>query len=152
MRVAGSFRSHYRHKLNGIGRVSIPSKFRDVMGAKYGDDTLVLVRHKKCLLAYPVREWEKKEIEFMDNPPSNEKAMGEMRRLLASAEDVQIDRNGRILIPNSMRKEMGLKDECVFLGMVSRFEIWSADNWESEIGRTIDGESELSSNMNEFML
>ncbi|BAI80069.1 conserved hypothetical protein [Deferribacter desulfuricans SSM1] len=136
MKITSSFKGKSVHTINESGRISIPAKFRDVLKTKYNEDSLVLVNLGKYLAAYPVKEWEKVESKFEENPPKNKQAAKLMRKLFSTAEDCSLDRLGRILIPPHLRNGVGLNGECVIVGMMNKIEIWPKDVWESEVEDT----------------
>ncbi|MGA1862961.1 division/cell wall cluster transcriptional repressor MraZ [Deferribacter thermophilus] len=133
MRASSSFKGKSVHTINESGRISIPAKFRDVLKTKYQDESLVLVNLGKYLAAYPLKEWEKVEAKFEENPPKNKDAAKLMRKLFSTAEDCVVDRVGRIIIPPHLRNAVGLNGECVIVGMMNKIEIWPKDVWETEI-------------------
>ena len=133
MKTASSFKGKSVHTINSSGRISLPAKFRDVLKMKYNDDALVLVNLGKYLAVYPLKEWEKVEEKFEENPPNNREAAKLMRKLFSTAEDCSLDRLGRILIPPHLRKGVGLNGECVIVGMRNKMEIWPKDRWDDEV-------------------
>lgn len=153
-----SFRGCWNHKLNEAGRISVPSKFRDVLNKRYSGEQMVLVSAKNCLIAYPVLEWKEKEDQLLSLPIQNSADMMQVRMLLASAEDVCIGSGGRLLIPQQLREKAGLQGECVILGMMNRFEIWDAKSWtqafdEHQNNKGNSGTSiTLGDNFNDFLL
>ena len=99
MSISTSFKGKSIHAINGSGRVSIPSRFREVLRSKYGDESLVLVTLGSHIVAYPVREWFKLEKIWELNPPKEANGKKFLRYLYSTAEEVTIDKLGRILIP-----------------------------------------------------
>ncbi len=152
-----SFRGCWTHKLNSAGRISVPSKFRDVLNKRYSGEHMVLVSAKNCLVAYPILEWEKKEDQLLSLPIQSSADMMHVRLLLASAEDVSIGSGGRLLIPLQLREKVGLQSECVILGMINRFEIWDAKCWtQASVDYLNHGDGSdsttLGDDFNEFLL
>ena len=131
-----SFSGSSVHTISENGRVSIPSKIRDVLRRNYSDESIVLTvsrplaLDKAFLLAYPAQEWEKLEKSWLN--PQNRKEAFIARQTSANSEDVSIDKQGRILISQSLRAKAGLIGECVIVGRINRIEIWDKDRWDIE--------------------
>lgn len=125
------FRGRFEHNMTDKGRISVPSRFRDVLRNKYADEALIVTNFDKCLTAYPVREWNKLEERIADFPQFKPEVISFLRYLMGGAVDCPLDGQGRILIPPILRKQAGLNKEVVIIGMLTRFEIWSKDTWDS---------------------
>jgi MraZ protein len=124
------FKGHFINSINDKGRLSIPSRFRDELMAG-GDGRLVVTKGiDACLVAYSPEEWEK--VEEKASHLSSIKAEGIFykRHVIGSAEECQIDAQGRILVHASLREYAGLKNKCLFVGITDRFEIWNQETYE----------------------
>lgn len=132
------FRGKYDHTIDEKGRLSFPSRFREVLG-HYQSDILIAIPWESHLRAYPLAEWERLENAL--------KAHGEVepddvdrtiRYFQSESHEIIADKQGRILLPPPLRAETGLKKEIVLIGMIERVEIWDREAWnrEREIGRT----------------
>ena len=129
----------YEHTMTDKGRISVPSKFREILREKYSDETLIVTNFDKCLTAYPVEEWAKLEAKIADFPQFKPEVISFLRYLMGGAIDGPVDGQGRILVPPTLRKQAGIDKEVVLIGMLSRFEIWSKDVWESgEFSKTFE--------------
>ena len=126
------FRGRYDHTVTNNGRVSIPSKFREVCREKYGEETFVVTNFDKCLVAYPLKEWNEIENKISQLPQFRNDVTAFMRYLMGGAVDCPIDGQGRVLIPQSLRSHANIKKEVVMIGMLKKIEIWSKEIWESE--------------------
>ncbi len=114
-------RGEFEHVIDEKGRMFIPSKFRAELGCKF-----VLSKNTSgCLVAYPVEEWEAFEAKLKSFPPS--KARPLIRFYVGSAYDVELDTQGRVLIPQKLREFAGLGKNVVIYGFVDHLEIWDAD-------------------------
>lgn len=124
------FRGRYEHAIDGKGRTSVPSRFRDVLGA-LGDSKLVLTAGlDPCLVAYPMNEWLAFE-ERLAALPQFDPNVSTLRRLLVSgAVECELDKVGRLLIPASLRQQAGLRRDAVWAGMGKHFELWAKDAFE----------------------
>jgi MraZ protein len=107
--------------LDGKGRISIPSRQRELLSAQC-DGRLTLTRHPDgCLLVYPRPVWEARR-ETIASLPYSARAL--QRLLLGSAADTEIDSAGRILIPAELRAAAALERDAMLLGMATHFELW----------------------------
>jgi MraZ protein len=114
------------------GRISVPAKFREVLRDKYGDETLIVTNFDRCLVAYPLKEWNEIERKVAELPQFRQEVISFLRYLMGGAVDCPIDGQGRILIPQSLRNHARIKREVVMIGMLTRFEIWAKEIWEEE--------------------
>lgn len=115
----------YRHTLDSKGRLFIPSKLKDEIGAKFH-----VAKNKKagCLTIYPESEWQK-VMARLDGYPASKVA--ELRFFFANVTEVEVDKQGRFLLPEGYRTFAGLSSEVVFAGIVNCAEIWSAERYDA---------------------
>lgn len=114
--------------LDAKGRMSIPARHRDVLLADE-EGRLTLTRHPDgCLMLYPRSIWETKREQIAALPAS---ARALQRLLLGSAQDVEMDGAGRILVSPELRTAAGLDREVMLLGLGSNFELWDRPTWEA---------------------
>ena len=107
--------------LDGKGRVSVPSRHRDVLTAQC-EGRLTLTRHPDgCLLVYPRPVWEGRR-EAIAALPYSARAL--QRLLLGNAADTEIDSAGRVLVPAELRVAAALERDVMLLGMATHFELW----------------------------
>ena len=118
-----SFTGEYHHNLDAKGRLIIPAKFRDQLGTEF----TVTRSLDGCLAMYAAKEWEILENKLNALPMTNEKARGLKRFLLGSANTCELDKQGRILIPQVLREKAGLDRDITLLGVGDHIEIWNAD-------------------------
>ena len=112
------FRGRYEHTVTNNGRVSIPSRFREVCRDKYGEETFVITNFDKCLVAYPMKEWNEIENKVSELPQFRQDVTAFMRYLMGGAVDCPIDSQGRVLIPQSLRNHANIHKEVVMIGML----------------------------------
>lgn len=130
----GSFKGKYEHKISETGRISIPSKFRDILRSKYESDDLVLLSMGSHLRVYPSSEWEKQE-ERWEKEQGNDTEFNEfLRTLYSMMDECSIDKNGRIVITQDVRKQNSLAGDCVINGFRNRMEIWDKEAWDKVVG------------------
>ncbi len=123
------FRGRYEHSIDPKGRLSIPSKFREILTANY-DERLILTNFDNCLWAYPVREWKHVEDKVSSLPQFKAEVKAFQRFFISAASECPVDPNGRIIIPTTLRKYAGLETDVVIVGMTNRFEIWARERWQ----------------------
>ncbi|MDQ7829671.1 MAG: division/cell wall cluster transcriptional repressor MraZ [Armatimonadota bacterium] len=119
-------RGEYRYTLDDKGRVVLPPKFRRDLG----DQVVVTRGFDGCLWVYPRREWDAVESLLRDLPPRRRDFQ---RFLLASAHEADVDRQGRIFLPEGLREYAGIDKEVVVVGLVKRLELWSEQRWKSRM-------------------
>lgn len=124
------FRGVFEHQIDVKGRTSLPAKMRDTLLGTYDDRLIVTTALDPCLHAYPVREWEQLEQSLAKRNPMEPGVKTLMRLYVAPAQECQVDKLGRILIPPSLRAYAGLEGGVVWAGMVKVIEVWSADGWK----------------------
>jgi MraZ protein len=125
------FRGRYEHALDGKGRTSLPSRFREVLTG-LGDERLVMTTgFEKCVVVYPVREWNAFE-ERLLKLPQFDKAVVALRRLFfGNAVEVDVDQVGRLLVPQTLRNHADLKREAVWLGQGPTIELWDPQHYSA---------------------
>lgn len=126
------FRGRYEHTMTDKGRVSMPAKFREVCKEKYGDETFVITNFDKCLVAYPLKEWNEIEKKVAALPQFKQEVISFLRYLMGGAVDCPLDGQGRVLIPQSLRSHAHINRDVMMVGMLTRIEIWSKEVWEVE--------------------
>lgn len=122
------FRGRYEHTIDQKGRLSIPSKFREILVANY-NERLILTNFDNCLWAYPVKEWNQVEEKISSLPQFRPEVKALQRFFVSAACECPLDANGRIIVPATLKKYAGLVTEVVLVGMTKRIEIWSSEKW-----------------------
>ena len=121
------FMSEYNHTVDTKGRLIVPSKFREQLG----DEFVVTKGMDGCLFVYANDDWSAFEQKLTSLPLINKEARKFARFFLAGAAQVEVDKQGRILLPANLRQFAGLEKDVVLVGVGSRIEIWSRENWEN---------------------
>lgn len=124
------FRGRYEHAIDPKGRLSIPSKFREILVTNYDDERLILTNFDNCLWGYPVREWKVVEDKVASLPQFKPEVKALQRFFISAACECPVDPNGRIIIPTTLRRYAGLETNVVIVGMTKRVEIWAAEKWK----------------------
>lgn len=131
------FRSRSEHTLDSKGRLNIPSRFREVLRDVY-TEALVVTNWQKSLKAYPASEWKKVEDKLINQAPNLPGFSDFVRYVISGVAECPLDKQGRILLPGSLRTEFGFGKEVVLNGMLDHFEIWDKGTWVDETRRTRD--------------
>lgn len=120
------FMGEYQHSLDEKGRIIVPAKFRDVLG-----DRCVVTRGlDQCLFLYPESEWRNVEEKLKKLPLTQRDARAFTRFFFSGATDVELDRQGRIMLPASLRSYAKLVKDVVVIGVSTRVELWAKEIWD----------------------
>lgn len=108
----------------------MPAKYRDAIAESAAGQIVITVDHMdKCLLVYPMDHWEKVERTLMGLPNMNRRVRNMQRLILGHAAELELDGQGRILLPAPLREYAGLGKKAVLVGQATKFELWDADIW-----------------------
>jgi MraZ protein len=119
------FLGEYQHNVDEKGRVVMPSKFRDRL-----EDGLVVTKGQEhCLYVFPMDLWEEEVAKVRRLARTNRSYRNYARTFFGSASDQQMDKQGRVQIPPSLRSYGGLEKDIVVVGVADRVEIWDAAAW-----------------------
>ncbi|HMT91828.1 division/cell wall cluster transcriptional repressor MraZ [uncultured Thiothrix sp.] len=125
------FRGISNISIDTKGRLSMPSKYRDAILTSAAGQIVITVDHAdKCLLIYPMDQWLKVEKALMGLPNINRRVRNMQRLILGHAAEIELDVQGRVLLPAPLREYAGLDKRVVLVGQVSKFELWDADQWQ----------------------
>ena len=137
------FMGEYNHTIDAKGRLIVPAKFREILG----DNFIVTKGLDGCLFVYPNDEWTRFEEKLKSLPLTNKNARQFTRYFLAGAAACEVDKQGRILLPQVLREFASLEKDVVLVGVASRIEIWSRERWDESMN-TYDGDmDEVAENM-----
>ena len=127
------FAGKYYYTLDEKGRLMVPAPFREVIFANYSPKLMVAnSAFDSCLNVYPLEEWVKLVEKVRGLPRSDRAVRYYLRKVIASAVETAVDRQGRILVPSAQRQDAGLDGEVVLVGQVEMIEIWSKTGWQQE--------------------
>lgn len=120
------FTGEYGHTIDAKGRLIIPSKFREELGEKF-----YLTRGMDgCLFIFPLDAWSEFEQKLAALPLTSKDARTFTRFFISGATECELDRQGRILVPSTLREYAGLEKDVILAGNLDRIEIWSKSRWE----------------------
>ncbi|MEJ2429928.1 MAG: division/cell wall cluster transcriptional repressor MraZ [Deltaproteobacteria bacterium] len=143
------FRGRSIHTLDAKGRIRIPARFRDILKTRY-EDRLVITNLDRCLVAYPLPEWEIIEEKLGSLSLVRQDVKAFQRFFISGASECNFDKQGRVLIPQTLRDQASLEREVVLAGMLRSFEIWSKDYWDQEIKTAHDNFSQITTTLAEL--
>ncbi len=121
------FYGEYQHSVDQKGRVIVPSKFRDGLGERF----ILTKGLDNCLFAYSSEEWVNLELKLKSLPFTDKDVRAFIRFFFAGAAECEVDKQGRILVPQNLREYAGLDKDIFVIGVSSRVEIWDKSKWES---------------------
>ena len=126
----------YQHNIDAKGRIFVPAKLRE----KLGDSFIAAAVMDHCVSLYSMEEWDKLQQGLAEMPMT--KARKLQRYLSANASDVQVDAQGRILLPRHLLEYAGLEKEALVVGAGNRAEIWNPAGYEEDSGSMTSEEVE----------
>src|SRR5690625_715 len=136
----------YQHNLDMKGRIIVPAKFREGLG-----DMFVLTRGlDRCLFVYPMGEWKVMEQKLKQLPLTKKDARKFTRFFLSGATECEIDKQGRISIPQPLRSYAQLEKACIVIGVSSRIEIWDETVWQQYVEESEETFAEIAENLMDF--
>ncbi len=117
----------YNHSLDAKGRIIIPAKLREQLGDRF----VICKGLDHCLFAFPNEEWAKFENKIQALPLTKSDARKFSRHFFAGASEAELDKQGRALLPQSLREYAGLDKDVVLCGVGGRVELWDKESWEA---------------------
>lgn len=128
------FLGKHQATLDAKYRVAVPARMRERVDERERDRFILTVLPDGCLVLYPLSEWERIASQIEERAQSAlgwQAARALERELFANAVDVSCDRQGRILIPEDLRRRARMEREVVFVGVRNRIELWDREVWEA---------------------
>ncbi|MFC4557010.1 division/cell wall cluster transcriptional repressor MraZ [Virgibacillus kekensis] len=140
------FMGEFQHNIDSKGRIIVPAKFREGLG-----EAFVVTRGlDKCLFAYPMDEWKTLEEKLKKLPLTKKDARAFTRFFFSGAVECEVDKQGRINIPQPLRNYASLDKECVVIGVSNRIEFWANENWEDYFTDSEESFGEIAENLMDF--
>lgn len=126
-----AFSGKYYYQVDPKGRVIIPAPFREIISANYGAKLFITNSpSEKCLHVYPLEEWQRLLERVRQLPRTNEHIKRFTRRVVASAVEMEMDKQGRILIPAAHRQDSSINGDVVVVGLIDKIELWDRKLWD----------------------
>ncbi len=136
----------YKHNLDTKGRMAIPAKFR--LDLNVG--AIITRGLDRSLFIFGMKEWEVLIQKLIALPLAQANSRAFVRLMLSGASDVELDAQGRILIPEYLREYADLKKQVVVTGLYNRIEIWDAENWKQYKAKTESASDEIAEKLGEL--
>lgn len=136
----------YSHNMDSKGRIAIPAKFRE----KLGTGAIITRGLDNCLFVFGLNEWEILIQKLMNLPLSQSNSRAFVRLMLAGAKDAEFDAQGRILIPEYLRKYAGIKKKVIVTGLYNRIEIWDEERWQEYKQKTESKTEEIAERLSDL--
>lgn len=138
----------YQHNLDTKGRIIVPAKLRAGLGEKF-----VLTRGlDRCLFVYPEDEWALLEAKLKQLPLTKKDARKFTRFFLSGASELEVDKQGRISIPQPLRQYANLTKRCTIIGVSNRIEIWDEAEWQAYVSESEESFADIAENLMDFDL
>jgi MraZ protein len=123
------FRGANKLTLDSKGRMVMPTRYRERLQERCGGKLVVTVDKDRCLLIYPLPDWEEIERKLMRLPSMNPLARGLQRLMVGHATDLELDGHGRVLLPPNLREFGMLTRDAMLVGLGLHFELWDEARW-----------------------
>ncbi len=124
------FVGKYNNSIDSKSRVIVPAKFRDELEGR----CIIAKSLDRCLTIYPLAQWEKfveEKLEIL--PAGNPQARKLKRHFYSSAAECDVDKQGRLTIPQELKEYAGIEKELITVGSDKTIEVWSREHWEDEL-------------------
>ncbi|HEB97013.1 MAG TPA: transcriptional regulator MraZ [Sedimenticola thiotaurini] len=132
------FRGVTQLNLDAKGRLAIPTRYRDRLREQCDSQLVITVDKDHCLLLYPLPEWVEIERKLMQLPSFDPVTRNLQRLMVGHATDVEMDGQGRVLLPPPLRQFAGLEKRVVMIGQGRKFELWDEELWNRQRDEWLD--------------
>ncbi|GGD71089.1 division/cell wall cluster transcriptional repressor MraZ [Paenibacillus nasutitermitis] len=140
------FMGEFQHSIDDKGRIIIPVKFRENLG-----DQFIITRGlDNCLFVYPMNEWSVLEQKLKSLPLMKSDARAFSRFFFSGATECELDKQGRVNVPNTLCEYAKFNKECVVIGVSNRVEIWSKSIWEGYFQQSEESFNEIAEKLVDF--
>lgn len=142
------FIGEYHHSIDEKGRVAVPVKFREQLRK----GSVVTKGLDTCLVLYPIEEWEQLASKLSKLPISQSNTRAFSRFVLSGAMDVDLDKQGRVVVPDYLREYAHLQKKAVIVGLYNRVEIWDEEQWQQYRQKTEKESIEIAEKLGEMAI
>lgn len=140
------FLGEFNHNIDAKGRMAIPAKFRSKL-----EGTAIITRGlDRCLFIFPQKEWNALVEKLMHLPLVQADSRAFVRLMLSGASDVEFDAQGRILIPEPLRRYAQLSKKAVVTGLFNRIEVWDEEEWNRYKAKTENASDEIAEKLGQL--
>ncbi|WP_040948421.1 division/cell wall cluster transcriptional repressor MraZ [Gorillibacterium massiliense] len=140
------FMGEYQHSIDDKGRLIVPAKFREGLGTSF----VVTRGLDQCLFVYPMSEWSIMEQKLKSLSLMKSDARAFTRFFFSGATECELDKQGRVNLPNNLAEHAKLVKDCVVIGVSNRVEIWSKELWESYSTQSEQSFNEIAEKLVDF--
>ena len=130
------FRGASKITLDTKGRLAIPTRYREAIGARSGGSLVATIDLDKCILIYCLPDWEDMERRLMRLPSNKPAVRAFQRRIVGHAAEMEMDSHGRILISKELREFAELDRQAMLIGQGNKFELWDEGRWNDWMSAT----------------
>jgi MraZ protein len=140
------FMGEYQHSVDDKGRLIVPAKFRESLGSAF-----IMTRGlDQCLFIYPLSEWQVLEQKLKALSLMKSDARAFTRFFFSGAVECELDKQGRVNIPNNLREHAKLDKDCILIGVSNRVEIWGKESWDAYSRQSEDSFNEIAEKLVDF--
>lgn len=136
----------YNNSIDAKNRMIVPAKFREELGYK----VVLTLGIDNCIYLYPMKEWEVFMEKLAKLPISDPKARNFARNFTGNAEECEVDRQGRITLPQNLREQTGMVKELTTIGCMNKIEIWSREEYKGAGDQVQMDRGEIAKGMVEY--
>ena len=137
------FYGEYEHSLDKKGRIIVPSVFRDILKERYADKLFIARGLDRCLFLFTEDEWKALEKKFKELSFTKQGARNFNRIFFSGSCEVICDKQGRVLIPQTLKAYAEIKENVVIVGVSDRIEIWAKEKWQEFINNSMNSFEDL---------
>lgn len=141
------FRGSFEHTVDAKGRVSVPSKFREIIADRYAGKLVLSMDFDQCITVYPLEEWERVEEKIRALPQMQKEVREFMRFVFSTATECELDKQGRVLIPPALRERANIRKNVMVVGIIGKMEIWDKAAWDARRSQSGDKIGEVLSSL-----
>lgn len=127
--------------LDAKGRLAFPTRYRAELMEHCDGQVVLTVDENRCLILYPRPDWIELQRDLVRMPNQDRQVRTLQRMLLGHATELELDKNGRVLIPPRLREFAGLDKRVVLIGQGNKFELWNEEAWEKLSGEWVENET-----------
>lgn len=129
----------YSINMDAKGRMAVPARLRDSLAELCGGRLVITAHHEDdCLLVYPEGEWQELLPRLQKLPNMNRANLYVQRRMIGNAAELEMDGNGRLLLPPTLRSLAGFEKKLMLVGLGHKFELWSEERWNAQMQAPAD--------------
>ncbi len=126
-----AFSGKYYYAVDQKGRIIIPAPFREIISSNYSAKLYITnALFDRCLYIYPLEEWNRLQEKVRTKPRYDEAIKFFLRRVIASAVEMEMDKQGRVLIPAALREDANINTNVVLAGQIEKIELWDRNEWD----------------------